>query len=118
MITDNNPNKFLSQNNVTGQVLSATPTFLRHIVCFNSNGAARYVKLYNKTTPPTVGTDPTVQTYLVPGNTAGAGCVIPLPVDGIFFSAGLGLGITTGAADNDNGAPAANEVIVSYSTCP
>lgn len=118
MVQSNTPGKFLSANNTTGVVLNANPSRLMHIVCFNTNAAARYVKLYDKLTAPTVGTDTPVQTYTVPGNTNGAGCVIPLPEDGITFAKGIGLGITTGATDADTGAPAANEVIVSYSFAP
>jgi len=58
-----------------------------------------------------VGTDTPVWTIAIPGNTAGAGAVIPIP-DGLAFSTGIALAITTGAPDADTGAVAANEVIV------
>jgi hypothetical protein len=79
----------------------------------NINAAVRYVKVYNKATGPTSADTP-VWTFAVPGNTAGAGMVIPLP-DGVDFSAGIALRATTGAADNDANAVAANEVIVNLS---
>jgi hypothetical protein len=50
-------------------------------------------------------------TIAIPGNTAGAGAVIPLD-PGIDFSTGISVRLTTGVADNDANAVAANEVIV------
>jgi len=69
------------------------------------------VKLYNTAGAPTVGTDTPVMVIRVPGNTAGAGIVIPFP-HGVAFATGIGIGVTTGVADNDTTAPTANEVIV------
>ena len=78
------------------------------------NAAARYVKFYNKATAPTVGTDVPVATYLIPGGTAGAGVCIPLPPQGLAFSAGISFATTTGIADTDTAAVALSEVIVNY----
>lgn len=77
----------------------------------NINASPRYVKLYNKATAPTVGTDTPVMTLLVPGNTAGAGGTFGMP-SGIAFGTGIGVAITTGVADSDTGAVAANEIVV------
>lgn len=77
----------------------------------NTNAAVRYVKLYNKATAPTVGTDIPVMTLAIPGNTAGAGMVFSFE-NGIAFGTGIGSATTTGAADSDTGAVAANEIIV------
>lgn len=71
-----------------------------------------YVKLYNKASSPTVGTDTPVMTLMVPGNSAGAGVVAAEFTMGIPFATGIALAITTGATDADTGAVAANEVIV------
>jgi hypothetical protein len=78
---------------------------------FNTNAAARYLKLYDKATAPTVGTDTPVKTLTIPGNTAGAGLVLNWD-KGLVFSSGIGFGLTTGIADNDTGAVAANEIAV------
>ena len=78
---------------------------------YNTNAAARYIKLYNKATAPTVGTDTPVLTLLVPGNAAGAGNNFEMTA-GIPFATGIGFGTTTGMADSDTGAVGANEVIV------
>lgn len=39
----------------------------------NTNASPRYLKLYNKASAPTVGTDTPTQTIIIPGNTGGAG---------------------------------------------
>lgn len=77
----------------------------------NINAAVRYLKFYNKATTPTVGTDTPVLTLAIPGNAAGAGFTIG-PECGLAFGTGIGFGITTGVADNDTGAVAANELVV------
>jgi hypothetical protein len=81
-------------------------------VITNTNAAARFVKLYNKATSPTVGTDTPVMTLVIPGNANGAGQLAAEFTSGIAFSAGIGYAITTGVADSDTGAVAANEVVV------
>jgi hypothetical protein len=82
------------------------------IVATNINAAVRYLKLYNKASSPTVGTDTPVMTIPIPGNTAGAGIVIDIP-QGLAFATGIAAAITTGVADSDTGAVAANEIVVS-----
>jgi hypothetical protein len=77
----------------------------------NVNAAARYLKLYNKATAPTVGTDTPVMTLLIPGNTAGVAGHVEM-TNGIDFTTGIAFALTTGAADADTGVVAANEQIV------
>ncbi len=78
---------------------------------FNTNASARYLKLYDKATAPTVGTDTPVKTLLIPGNITGAGMVLNWD-KGLEFTAGIGFGLTTGIADSDTNAVAANEIAV------
>jgi hypothetical protein len=78
------------------------------IQVFNSNAAARYLKLYNKASAPTVGTDTPVKVFMIPTG----GGAIPLWDKGLAFSTGIAFATTTGAADNDTGAVAAAEIIV------
>jgi len=101
----------LSANNTTGINAKGSAGQVYGWAITNTNAAARHVKLYNKATAPTVGSDTPVITLVVPGNTAGAGMVANFD-KGIAFGTGIGYGITTGVADNDTGAPAANEVVV------
>jgi len=73
----------------------------------NQATSFRYLKLYNKATAPTVGTDTPVLT-------------IPLPplsaanvefTNGIAFATGIGIGATTAIADNSTANPTANDVV-------
>jgi hypothetical protein len=74
----------------------------------NNASSIRYVKLYNKATAPTVGTDTPVMTIPIPANAAAN---IEFQT-GIAFSLGVGIGAVTGIADNSTTAPTANDVIV------
>lgn len=76
--------------------------------------APAYVKLYDKATVPTCGTDVPVKTFIIPAaSTAanGGGSNISLTV-GENFLLGIGLCVVTGIADNDNTAVAAATFIV------
>lgn len=75
---------------------------------YNANAAVRYVKLYDKATAPTVGTDTPVIVLPVPPGAA----IAALGEQGIGFTRGLTFATTTGAADSDTAAVAANEIIV------
>jgi hypothetical protein len=94
--------------NQDSTVIKASAGAVYSMVLTNINAAPRYVKLYNKATGPTSADTP-VQVYAVPGNTAGAGMVVSM--NGLDFAAGIALRMTTGAANNDANAVAANEVI-------
>lgn len=83
------------------------------ILAHNINAAVRYLKLYNKATAPTVGTDTPILTMPIPGNTAGTGFVINCD-KGWAFSLGVAAAITTGVADADTGAVAANEIVINF----
>jgi hypothetical protein len=74
----------------------------------NLNAAARYVKLYNKATAPTVGTDTPLLTLMVP---AGGAANMEF-TNGIAFGTGIGFATTTGSADSDTGAVALGDVVV------
>ena len=67
-----------------------------------------YLKIYDKATAPTVGTDtPKITIPLFTSHT-----YIDEIMGGIDFSLGIGVGATTGLADADTGAPGANEIVV------
>lgn len=93
----------------TGQVIKAAPGVIVGWFLSNSGAAAAYVKLYDKATAPTEADTPALTIYLPAGAAANVG-----PGDGAIgpFAAGISARATTGAADNNTGAPAANEVIV------
>ncbi len=78
----------------------------------NVNAAARYLKLYNKASAPTVGTDTPVKTLVIPGNTAGAGSNVPIPTCGLEFTTGIAFALTTESTDAGSTGVAANEIVV------
>lgn len=104
----------------TDRTLSAASTNLKTIKASagkvggwylsNTNAAARFVKLYNKASNPVLASDTPLMTLMIPGNTAGAGANVAFP-NGITFSAGIAMAITTGVGDTDTGAVAANEIV-------
>jgi len=107
------PGKLISANTTNGTVVKSEPSAVDFLTASNTNASPRYLKIYNKRTAPTVGTDIPVFTFLIPGN-SGSGTNIPLPPKGLQLDEGFGLGLTTGVADNDTGAVAANEIVVNY----
>lgn len=91
----------------TGQVVKNAEAKLYFYYLYNQAAATRFVKFYSKATAPTNGDTP-VFTIPLP---AGGGANIHLG-PGLTFALGLGVRATTGVADADTGAPAANDVIV------
>jgi hypothetical protein len=84
--------------------VTAAATYLRRIVGYNSSGAGRWLKLYDKATAP-ASTDTPRKAYYLP---AQAGFAFDLDD---YFTTGLGYRIVTGSADNDNTAGAAGDVL-------
>lgn len=83
----------------------------------NTGAAAAYVKLYNKATAPTVGTDVPEMVIPVPAAVGGVPGVVELTpgFNGYRFALGLGIAITGAAADADTTAVAAGQVKVKLS---
>jgi hypothetical protein len=75
----------------------------------NSGTAPRYVKLYDKASAPTIGTDVPSRTIMIPANGESS---YNRDREGWPFVNGIGLGVTTGVLDTDTTAPGANEVVV------
>jgi len=80
------------------------------ITAFNIAATPAYLKFHNSATTPTAGTGIT-DTFIIPGNTSGAGVVINID-KGIAFSTGIGITLVTGIADADTTAIAASNVVV------
>lgn len=76
------------------------------VVASNINAAARYLKLYNKASAPTVGTDVPVLVIPLP---AGQVVTVDGGSNGIRFGTGIAWALTSGAADSDTGAVSASE---------
>lgn len=98
----------------TEEEVKATAGTLYAIHAFNTTASILYLKVYNATAATVVvGTTTPVLTLPIPGNndTDGAGFVWNIP-QGLAFGTAITVACTTGIADADTGAPAANACIV------
>jgi len=100
----------LATTNATS--VKASSGTLCNVAVSNINAAARYLKLYNKASAPTVGTDVPVLTVPIP---AGSVVNVLSSDNGIQFGTGIAFAITAAAADSDTTAVAANEIKVAIS---
>jgi len=92
---------------VTGQVVKASAGQLYNYFISNNAIAARFVKFYDKATAPDQNDTP-VWTFQIP---AGSAANVAFP-NGIAFAIGISIRGTTGVADNNTGAPSANDIVV------
>lgn len=97
-----------SAGSTNGTVVKGSAGTLYSISASNINAAVRYLKLYNSTTV-TVGTTVPVLTIAIP---AGGFVNLQFGATGMRFTTGICIALTTGAADGDTGAVAANELKV------
>ena len=98
----------------TEEAVKASAGTLYTLYAFNATAAPLYLKFYNGTVGDVVvGTTTPVLTLPIPGldSLDGAGFIWTIP-QGLAFSAAITVAATTGLADNDTGAPAANAVVV------
>lgn len=109
------PYKLNSAASTNATSVKASAGTLYSISATNTNASARYLKIYDKASAPTVGTDVPKLVYLLPGNASGSGSNPYVPPVGVVFSNGIAFAITGGAADNDSTAVSANDVIVNLS---
>lgn len=90
-------------------VIKGSAGTLYNIGASNTGAAVAFIKLYNKATAPTVGTDVPVLVLAVPANGNVDFDLGPL---GHRFTTGIGMAITNLAADSDTTAVAASQVKV------
>lgn len=89
---------------------SAGKLYWLHVMNLNAS-SNRFLKVYNNVAATVVvGTTTPDLTFPIPPNTAGF--TINFGSQGLQFSTGICIAATTGIADNDTGAPGANEVVV------
>lgn len=81
---------------------------IKQLFVFNASAATKYIRLYDKATAPTVGTDAPAIVIAVPATTSKE--LILGDNSGIPFKTGLGFAITGGAARLDSTAVAAGDV--------
>lgn len=87
-------------------VAKASAGDIHRVIGYNAAAAVRYLKLYNKATAPTVGTDTPVLTLpLKPLEH------FNIEIGGYNCSAGIGYALTTGAADADTAAVTAADIV-------
>ncbi len=89
-------------------VAKASAGTVYFIDALNTSVALKYLKLYNKATSPTVGTDTPILTIAIPPTNGSR--TIDLST-GMYFSAGISYALTGAAADADATAVAAGDVV-------
>jgi hypothetical protein len=92
---------------------SAGKLFWIHVM--NLSNAVRYLKIYNNVAATVVvGTTVPDLTFPIPtmADTNGAGFCLHFGDHGMGFTTGICIAATTGLADNNSGAPGANEVVL------
>jgi hypothetical protein len=99
--------KVLAAASTNATLIKASAGRLYGYALTNTTAATKYVRLYNLTTAPTVGTSVPAMVIAVPANnTAIAECTVP-----VAFSTGMAYSITGAFADLDATATAAGDVV-------
>ena len=92
--------------------VKASAGVINEITISNNGTSAAYLKLYNKASAPTVGTDTPIRVVMCPADqTVVVGC----GSYGLRLATGIAFAITAGAGNADTAAVAANQVIVGMS---
>jgi hypothetical protein len=98
-----------NSNNATN--VKASAGTLYGVQAFSLAAYPVFIKLYNKASTPTPGTDTVVKSIMIPANAApsnGAGLVLAWP-QGIAFGTGLSFSIVKGQGNSDNTSVAAGD---------
>lgn len=91
--------------------VKAAPGIITSIIASNVNADERYLKLYDKASAPTVGTDTPKHTIIIPGNAAGGVVAIAL-VTPLRFELGIAMALTVEATVAGTTGVAASEIVV------
>jgi hypothetical protein len=103
--TDNTYRLLASLNTTNSALIKNAAGVVWKVTGNNTVAAKKYIKLYNKATAPTVGTDVPVVTLVIP-----ASSYFNIDIPGRAFATGIGVGITGAAADNDTTAVGAGDI--------
>lgn len=109
----------LKKSTTTGRIVSSSATTnatsvkasagsVHVIVATNTTAALKYLKLYNKASAPTVGTDTPVLTIALSPSNAQTRVEFPNTMN---FATGIAMALTGAAADSDTTALAAGDVV-------
>lgn len=101
--------KLISAASTNATSLKASAGMVYSVYAFNANANTRYLKVYNKASAPTVGSDVPAMTLPIPGNFSGF--MLTPGGHGIEFTTGIAYATTQNPADADATAVAANEII-------
>lgn len=93
------PRHYLSAASNNSTLVLGRPSSVSLIQATNTTAVIYYLKLYNKATAPTCGTDVPVMTI---GLNATQSMPAIAPALGLLFPLGVGFCIVAGIADNDN----------------
>jgi hypothetical protein len=96
-----------SANTTNATLVSSVPCDVYHVSAVNTTAALKYLKLYNKASAPTVGTDVPVLTIPLAVSNVPTHFSIP---SGLYFNVGLGFALTGADGDSDTTALAAGDV--------
>lgn len=98
----------VSAASTNATLVAAGPRRLFSLLASNSNAGTRFIKLYNKATSPTVGTDQPVLIFPIPPLS-----FTNVQIDaGIQFPLGLGFCLTVAGVYTDTAAVAVNDIRV------
>jgi hypothetical protein len=101
------PVKYLSAATTNSTLVQAGRLVLNVVLPINTTTTVYYLKLYDKATAPTCGTDVPKWTIPVPFGASNSGGGVALPTaNGAQFNLGLGFCLTGGIADNDTSSAA------------
>lgn len=103
------PFNMLSAASTNATSVKGSAGTVYNILATNTNASARFLKLYDKATAPTVGTDTPVFTALIPATNGIVNMSVPV---GIAFANGIALAITGAVTLADTTAVGANDVSV------
>lgn len=95
------PLKYLSTASTNSTLVRAGRTNLLVLLPINTTTTLYYLKLYNKATAPTCGTDTPLWTVPVPFGASNSGGGVALPMGGLLFPLGLGFCLTGAIGDAD-----------------
>lgn len=96
---------------VNATLVSSSPRQVYKIECFNNSANIGYLKVYNLSSVPTVGSSLVQHRIMVPANASGAG-VITTSEMGFPYSTGLAYTFTGGLQDSDTTAIVSSAFIV------
>lgn len=103
------PYSLIAAGSTNATSVKASAGRLHWMMVFNFSTSVRYLKLYNKASAPTVGSDTPVLRLPIPPNSNGFQLSPAVP---LVFSSGIAFALTTGILDTDSTGVSANDVVV------